>query len=76
MATRIGFIVSILSLLGFGYVLFSYVTGLAVEGWASLLSAVLLLFGTQFIILGLMGNYIAVIVTTLRGIPPYILKED
>ena len=75
-ATRIGFFISTFSLLGFGYVLVSYLSGNTVEGWASLLSTTLLLFGVQFTILGLMGNYIAILVETARRTPPYILLDE
>ncbi|MCX6494669.1 MAG: glycosyltransferase family 2 protein [Actinobacteria bacterium] len=76
LATRIGFVISSLSLVGFGYVLFSFLSGRTVEGWASLLSTTLLLFGVQFTILGIVGNYLGVVVEAVRRVPPYILRDE
>lgn len=75
-ASKIGFVMSAVSLIGLIYVLIAFLSGASVAGWASLLSAVLLLFGIQFIVLGIIGQYIADLVTNQRGVPPYIIRKE
>jgi dolichol-phosphate mannosyltransferase len=75
LSIQLGVFVSLLSLAGFAYVLFTYLSGEALQGWASLISTVLLLFGVLFFLLGIFGLYLASVVRQLQGRPPYVTKE-
>ena len=72
---RIGLFVSLLAVIGFVYVIVTYFTGQALEGWASVLSTVLLMFGLLFVVLGVFGMYLATLVNASRARPLYIVAE-
>jgi dolichol-phosphate mannosyltransferase len=72
----VGFALAILSFISaflqiFAYLLSSY----AVPGWASLLSAVTLLGGIQLLFLGVLGEYIGIIVDEVKGRPRYLVDK-
>lgn len=75
-AIRFGLLISFLSVVGFGYVLITFALEGSVQGWSSLISALLLLFGALFIFLGILGSYISILVKHVQGRPPYLLRED
>ena len=70
----IGLFFSLVSIIGLGYSLLSYVQGNTIPGWASLSSAVLLLFGILFFILGILGTYLGEIWHRTSGMPDYFLN--
>lgn len=72
---RIGLFVSLAAVIGFIYVIVTYFSGRALEGWASMLSTVLLLFGLLFVILGVFGLYMGAILRVLIARPPYIISN-
>lgn len=51
------------------------VTGTAVPGWASTVGILSLLFGIQFIFLGLLGEYIGRILVQVRQRPLYLVAD-
>jgi dolichol-phosphate mannosyltransferase len=75
LSIRIGLAVSLLAVVGFVYVIITYFTGQALEGWASVLSTVLLMFGMLFVILGVFGLYLGAILRSSMARPTYILTE-
>ncbi|GAA2881401.1 glucosyl transferase [Actinoplanes cyaneus] len=54
----------------------AYLSGNVVPGWTSLLVAVLFLGALQLLCLGLLGEYVARIFTTLQGRPAYVVAFD
>ena len=50
-------------------------TDSAVQGWASAVSIISLLFGVLFILLGIIGEYIGRILEEVRGRPRFIISE-
>ena len=72
---RVGFVVSILAVLGFVFVTISYMTGHSVQGWASVFASILLLFGVLFVLLGVLGFYVGAILRQLLDRPRYIVDE-
>ncbi|MCL2078654.1 MAG: glycosyltransferase family 2 protein [Oscillospiraceae bacterium] len=76
LATMIGFIISLLS---FVYIIIAmyqrFFTDQTVEGWASIIAAVLFTQGIVLMILGLMGEYIGRIYTEIQNRPNYIVQE-
>jgi len=75
-ATRIGVLVSLLALLGFLYVVVTFFSGQALPGWASLISTILILFGLQFVVLGVLGAYLGQVVKLLQDRPTYLVRDD
>ncbi|WP_417459319.1 glycosyltransferase family 2 protein [Kordiimonas sp.] len=71
----LGFLTSIAAFAEIGYVLWAYANGQVVPGWASILGVVSLLFGIMFIILGILGSYIARMHTALQNRPQFIISE-
>lgn len=57
------------------YILFQYFLGNTVQGWASTLGLLSLLFGVLFVMLGIIGTYIGRIYIMLQHRPPYILAS-
>jgi dolichol-phosphate mannosyltransferase len=75
-AIKFGLGVSFLSVIGFGYVLVAFAFQGSVQGWASVISTVLLLFGALFIFLGIIGSYMSLLVKQAQARPPYLFRED
>lgn len=45
------------------------------DGWASLITAMLLLFGFTFLLLGVIGEYVGNIIHTLNSTPQYVIRS-
>lgn len=58
------------------YILVQYSLGRTVPGWASILGVTSLLFGVLFVLLGIIGIYLADIHKTLRSRPQFIIAEE
>lgn len=71
----LGFGLSAISLFYIVIVLALKLTGLAVPGWAALMSALLLLGGMQMMMLGFVGLYVGAIFREGKRRPQYIVKE-
>jgi len=54
----------------------AYLWGDVVPGWSSMLVAVVFLGALQLLCLGLLGEYVARIFTTLQGRPAYVVAYD
>lgn len=77
MASAIGIISAILSLLAIVYALIShFIFDSAVSGWTSLIISVLFIGGVQLITIGIIGEYIARINNDVRNRPLYIIEEE
>lgn len=77
MASAIGIISAIISLLAIIYALLShFIFDSAVSGWTSLIISVLFIGGVQLITIGIIGEYIARINNDVRNRPLYIIDED
>lgn len=72
----LGLATSGLSFLYLVYILVQYFIGNTVQGWASTLGLLSLLFGVLFVMLGIIGTYIGRIYVLLQRRPPYILSAD
>lgn len=76
-ATTVGIITSIFAFGGLFYALYAkFVISDVVAGWTSLISFLSLLFGVLFIVIGVLGEYIARILEQVRGRPRFIVSED
>ncbi len=76
LAMWMGVMTSALSFVELTYILWMYTQGNTVAGWASTLGLVSLLFGILFILLGIVGLYIANIYAILQNRPHYLLSQD
>jgi len=71
-----GILFSLLSFLGIGVVIaLKVIFKLAIVGWASTISIILLLGGVQLICIGLQGEYIARIFNEVKNRPNYIIRD-
>ncbi|MDZ7898414.1 MAG: glycosyltransferase family 2 protein [Arcicella sp.] len=75
-AIYIGFFFAFLSFLYLPYVVYSFIVGKFVDGWASLLVTVAFFGGINLIVMGVMGIYIGKILTQNKERPLYIIQEQ
>ncbi len=71
----IGVITSILAFIEIIYIVFQVAFGETVPGWASTVGIISFLFGILFIILGIIGTYLARIHIALQNRPRFIIRE-
>lgn len=72
-----GLVVSLLSFaLGFYVLISKLLHGTVVEGWTSVMLAVLTLSGVQLIMIGVLGEYLWRILEEARGRPLYVLARS
>jgi len=77
LATRLGLLISAAGFLYLLYVLIAKVFfNATVEGWASLMSVVLILSGVQLVFTGLLGQYLAVVYEESKRRPLYFVKRS
>ena len=74
-AVFLGFFFSLLSVLYVPYVIYSFLNGSEISGWASLIMTIVFFGGLQLIILGIIGVYIGKIFTQTKERPAYIIQE-
>lgn len=73
--TGLGFIVSVISLIGIIWALVRAATGNTITGWASMVIIVLFLGGVQLLAIGVIGEYIGKIYLETKARPRYIISE-
>jgi len=71
----LGIFTSGLAFLEILYILYTYARGDTVPGWASVLTVVSFMFGVLFILLGILGTYLASIHRALKDRPRYLLGD-
>jgi polyisoprenyl-phosphate glycosyltransferase len=74
-ATWLGYLTSSLALLYAGMVFIQKVLGYTVQGWATIMVAMLFLGGVQLISLGIIGEYIGRIFNEVKQRPLYVVDE-
>lgn len=62
-------------LVGVSALIYAQLNGTAVSGWSSIVTLLLILFGTQSLILGIMGVYLSHISENSRSLPRFIIGE-
>jgi glycosyltransferase involved in cell wall biosynthesis len=76
LATKMGFLVCILSFGIILYALYSYFIGrTAIPGWASTIITLTFLGGVQLLSLGVLGEYISRIINNVRKRPLYVIDQ-
>ncbi len=75
-SSLVGFVMSSIGFLfGVYIVLRKLLLGIPVAGYASLFAVITFFFGIQFLILGIMGEYIGIIIDEVKKRPIYIIAE-
>jgi len=75
LATWLGYMTSFLAFLYLCSVFVQKMLGYTVQGWATIMVALLFLGGVQLICLGIMGEYIGRIFTEVKPRPMYVVEE-
>ncbi len=75
LSTLVGFLLSMLGMLGAVVVAIEALTSGTTPGWASLMVVLLLISGVQLIILGVVGEYIGRVFLTVNGKPQSIVAS-
>lgn len=73
--TILGFVVSVFSFLLLVWIVFQFIAGRTVQGWASTCAIVSFIGGIQLICLGVIGEYIGKIYLETKERPRYIISE-
>ncbi len=76
LASWLGYAASAFAFLYLASVFVQKMMGYTVEGWATIMVAMLFLGGIQLICLGIMGEYIGRIFTEIKQRPLYIVEDD
>lgn len=75
LGTVLGLATAGLAFLELGYVLIQAERGRTVPGWASAVGVMALLFAVQFILLGLVGEYLGRVYMSAKSRPPFVVEE-
>ena len=73
--TFLGFLVSLLSLVGVVWTLVQYFMGTTVSGWASTVCIICFVSGVQLLSVGVVGEYVGKIYMEVKRRPRYIIAE-
>jgi len=68
-----GFVTSALAFVELCYILYAYSQGRVVPGWASVMTVMSLMFGVLFVLLGIIGTYIAKVYDVLKRRPRFVV---
>ncbi len=74
-ATVSGLVIGAFGLIGILTIFIETLLGSTPKGWASLMAGILLLTGTQLIMLGLIGEYLGRMFLTINRKPQYIVRD-
>jgi len=75
LVTRLGISVSFLNMIFICYLLYAWFTGNPLAGWTSVMATVTLFFGLQFLIMGMVGEYLSRIYIESMRRPLYFVSE-
>jgi dolichol-phosphate mannosyltransferase len=76
LATWLGYFSSVLGFLYLASVFVQWKMGITVQGWATMMVALLFLGGVQLICIGFLGQYVGRIFNEVKPRPVYIVEED
>ncbi len=75
LATWLGYAASLFAFLYLASVFVQKLIGITIDGWATIMVAVLFLGGVQLICLGILGEYIGRIFNEIKSRPMYVVEE-
>jgi glycosyltransferase involved in cell wall biosynthesis len=73
--TTVGLLMSALSIAELGYVLYAYMSGRTIPGWASTMAFVCILFAILLLLVGMQGAYLLKIYERIQRRPRYIVER-
>lgn len=71
----LGFVCAAFGILLLAYTAYSYLTGIAIQGWTTLMSVVLILGSGQLLVLGVIGEYLGRLYIQSKQRPLFIVEE-
>ena len=71
----LGFMCALIGVLFFGYTVYSYLVGITVPGWTTVMTAVLILGSGQLLILGVIGEYLGRLYMQSKNRPLYVIED-
>ena len=71
----VGFVTSALAFVELCYILYAYLKGQVVPGWASVMTVMSLMFGVLFVLLGIVGTYLAKVYEILKRRPRFVVGD-
>jgi polyisoprenyl-phosphate glycosyltransferase len=71
----VGLATAVLALLELAYGVIQHYRGIAVPGWSSIIVVVTFLFSVQFVLLGLIGDYLGRVYLMSKRRPPYVVSD-
>lgn len=74
-ATYLGFICAFLGMIFMGYTVYSYLAGIAIQGWTTMMTVVLILGSGQLMVLGVIGEYLGRLYLQSKNRPLFIIEE-
>jgi len=75
LAIRLGLFSVVIGMGYLGFVILSFLRGNTLSGWASIIACILVMGGTQLVVLGIMSEYLARQTELLRGRPLYVVRQ-
>ena len=72
----LGFVALLVSLVGAGHAIYSYLSHQTVPGWSSIITAIYLLGGVQLVCMGILGEYLGKIYSETKRRPLFIVQES
>ena len=75
LATWCGYGASMLAFLYLASVFVQWIAGITIQGWATIMVALLFIGGVQLICLGILGEYLGRIFTEVKRRPMYVVEE-
>ena len=75
LAVYLGFFVSLFSVAAVLYLVYRKLTGLQIEGWASVMVAIFFMGGAQIFTIGVLGEYIGRIYEEVKQRPMYLVDK-
>lgn len=71
----VGLATSVVAFLELAYIVIRWMRGDVVPGWASTLTIISFMFGVLFILVGIIGAYLASLFETMKNRPRYLVRE-
>jgi glycosyltransferase involved in cell wall biosynthesis len=75
LATYLGLFCSMLGVFFLGYTAYSYLSGIAIHGWTTLMTVVLVLGSGQLFVLGIIGEYLGRLYMQSKNRPLFIIEK-
>jgi dolichol-phosphate mannosyltransferase len=69
----VGFVTSALAFVELCYIFYTYLNGHVVPGWASVMTVMSLMFAVLFVLLGIIGTYLAKVYEILKKRPRFVV---